>query len=97
MRSRRISRATNLRDNLSGTDDLPHNDVQSTAMSVARVSVNGGGINQNLIAVAVAEIFRNDNFPVKETADIRAVFITQINARMKFPFARNRMNSPAKR
>ena len=97
VRSCRIARAANLRDNLSCRDELPRRDVQGTAMGVARVSIVGGVINQNLIAVAVAQVVGDNNLPVEQCADIRAVFVTQINARMKFPIARNGMNSPAER
>ena len=97
MRSRRITCTADLRDNLPCSDDLPRRNVERRAMGITRVSVNRGVINQNLVAVAVAEIFRNDNLSVEKRADIRAVFVAQINARMKFPFARNGMNSPAER
>ena len=97
MRSRRVASTANLRDNLPSIDDLPRRHVQGTAMSIARVSVNGGVINQNLVAVAVAEIVRYDDLSVEERTDIRTVIVTEVNARMKFPRARNRMNSPTKR
>ena len=97
MRTGRITRTADLRDNLSCADYLPCYDVQLTAMSVARIRINRGVINQNLIAVTVAQISGNDNLSVEKRSYIFSVSITQINARMKFPFARNRMNSPAKR
>ena len=65
MRTGRIARAPDLRDNLSCADDLPCYDVQLTAMSIARIRINRGVVNQNLIAVAVAEIGGNDNLPVE--------------------------------
>lgn len=66
MRTRRIARTADLRDNLPCADDLPRRHVQSTAMSVARVGINRGVINQNLVAVAVSEIRGNDNLSVKK-------------------------------
>ena len=97
MRSGRVAAGADLRNNLPRRDHLPCRDVERRAVGVARVSVNGGVINQNLIAVAVAEIFREDNLPVEERADIRAVFVAEVNARVKFPFARNGMNPPTER
>lgn len=97
VRTRRIARAADLRDNLPRADDLSRRDVQGTAVSVARVRVNGGMVNQHLVAVAVAEIVRDDDLPVEQRTDIRAVFVAQVDARMEFPFARNGMNPPAER
>lgn len=93
----RIAATADLRDDLSSFDDLPSRHVQNTAVSIARISVNRGMINQNLVAVAVIEIISRDNLPVEQRADIRAIFITQINARMKLPFAGNGMNAPTER
>ena len=97
MRSRRIARAPDLRDDLSRLDDLPRRHVQSTAMGVARVRINRGMINQNLVAVAVVKICGDNNLSVEKRADIFSVIVAKINARMKFPLPRNRMNSPAER
>ena len=66
MWSRGITGAADLRDNLSGRNELPRRNVKRRAVSVARVAVNRRVINQNLIAVAVAEIVRNDNLPVEK-------------------------------
>lgn len=61
----RIASTANLRDNLSRFNDLPRRHVQSTTMSVARIGVNRRVINQNLVAVAVAEVVRDYDLPVE--------------------------------
>lgn len=66
MRTRGIAGATDLRDNLSGSDRLPRRNMKGRAMGVAGVSVKRGVVNQDLIAVAVAEIVSNDDLPVEE-------------------------------
>ena len=71
MRSCGIAGTTDLRDNLPGIDELSRRDVQGATVGVARVGVNGGVINQHLVAVAVAEICRRDDLPVvREPRDL---------------------------
>lgn len=97
MCARRIARTADLSDNLPRIDELTRRNVNLTAMSVSRVSVNVLVINQYLFAVSVIKIARSDYLTVKNRSDICAVFISEINSRVKFPCARNWMNSPAER